>query len=130
MARTVKYRLWIPGVDDEPGEMIGGDSLAFEEYLPLTDLLSNDRVMQWTGLVDSTGTEIYEGDILKGHCRVRGRQYRLIGKVVYEAPAFEIHGVKQYDGWRQSLDSSYAVIGNVYENPELVRETARKGMMV
>ena len=130
MARTVKYRLWIPGVGDEPGEMIDGDSLAFEEYLPLTDLLSNDHVMQWTGLVDSTGTEIYEGDVLKGHCRVRGQQYRLIGKVVYEAPAFEIHGVKQYGGWRQSLNSSYVVIGNVFANPELAAETGQKGALV
>jgi uncharacterized phage protein (TIGR01671 family) len=60
--RTIRFRAW----DEENKTMISGDSLAFEEYAPVSHLLSNCKnINQFTGLVDKNGNEIYENDIVK-----------------------------------------------------------------
>lgn len=91
------------------------------------------RVMQYTGLKDSNGKEIYEGDILEITITSRSdgsqrKPYNLV--VVYKNGAF----VYQYiqGGWKESnlyshIDNfagnvTFEVIGNRYENPELLKE--------
>src|ERR1700749_3590621 len=57
MKREIKFRAFIDG------EMIDGDSLAFEEYAPISKLLTNcENIMQYTGLKDKNGVQIFEGD--------------------------------------------------------------------
>lgn len=60
----IKCRMW----DEENNLMIDGDSLAFEEYAPVANLLSSNKVMEFTGLLDINGIEVYEGDIIKIPC--------------------------------------------------------------
>lgn len=85
------------------------------------------RVMQYTGLHDKNGKEIYEGDIVictygKWHEEPKG--LTRIGKVVYDIKtcAFKI-AVKDsavlvsfYDTKTKDIE----VIGNIYENPNLL----------
>lgn len=68
------------------------------------DYLKNVPVMQYTGLLDKNGVEIYEGDIIDDHHGTiypMQWNYRLLATV---------------------LESSVEVIGNIYENPELIKE--------
>ena len=59
--REIKFRLF------KDGEMLGADVLAFEEYGLLQDQLAGEpSLMQYTGLKDKNGKEIYEGDIVTG----------------------------------------------------------------
>lgn len=132
--REIKFRAW----DFEYKEMIylensglqyydfeGSYSLGFtvdgydgfwahEQYPEATKKASKFPIMQFTGLKDSQGKEIYESDLIKDND----------GKI-WEVIWFQL-------GWTlQSLDDEddtlpmadfweYNLIGNIYENPELI----------
>lgn len=113
--REIKFRAWVPADDNEPGYMISGDDLAFEEYLPLKDLLSRDGIMQYTGLKDVKDLDIYEGDVVKGKYFANGGYRRIIGTVEYVGVGFRVEGTKKYQGWPCDLNGLFEVIGNVYE---------------
>lgn len=75
---------------------------------------------QYTGLTDKNGTKIFEGDILDFSDRSDGDGY---GAVQYDADETEF-GI-MYDSIYEGLGRHYyskdiEVIGNIYDNPELV----------
>ena len=79
-----------------------------------------DTICQCTGLKDTDGKLIWENDIVKGKYYDIGKSHRHIGKVKYVCEAYKVVGVKQYTGYHDHLDGSYEVIGNKFDNPELL----------
>jgi uncharacterized phage protein (TIGR01671 family) len=77
------------------------------------------ELMQYTELKDKNGKEIYDGDIV----RVGGK-WRLA--VVYTRAfcAFELQNTDREEcmDLRHEHMKRYEVIGNIYENPELLKE--------
>ena len=74
-----------------------------------------------TGLKDSEGTEIYKGDILISepyHHKFEDRCDILDVKWNSTNASFELSGDEPYD---MCEVAALRVIGNIYENPELVR---------
>ena len=135
MSREIKFRAWLRvenDFNDEGYKMI--DDLAFEEYLPVNDQLASVKhLMQYTGLKDNNGKEIYEGDIVKYNFWNKSG----IGYVTFENGAFginqyskdiEIYYHNPFSSWDEPEKDCLPfieVIGNIYQNPELL-ETVQK----
>lgn len=71
-------------------------------------------VGQYTGLHDKNGKEIYEGDILR-FTHEREDFINTDARIAVEIP-------KIYYMIDNSYNHSFEVIGNIYENPELLKE--------
>lgn len=87
--------------------MFGNDGLT--EYCDF-----NGMYQQITGLTDKNGKEIYEGDIVK---TVYGNE---IYKVEYHQSTFMYIGKERNQYPNHNLSSNSEVIGNIYENPDLL----------
>ena len=80
-------------------------------------------LMQYTGLKDKNGVECYEGDILLWTNKNLGEDLREAYEVFWESPRFMMKTVGR-DIRPEELDtdiSDLEVIGNIYENPELLK---------
>lgn len=86
----------------------------------------NIELMQYTGLHDKTGKEIYEGDIVKVSDIIK------LGKIIFESRSFGVRVIGgKHDNSFHSLmyvaSDWIEVIGNIYENPELLKGEASEG---
>lgn len=114
--RKIKFRAW----DKLNKEMINFESINFQERRVYKDTVSyrkfNDiELMQYTGLKDMKGKEFYEGDILFETFR---EEYF---KVVFENGSFRAE-VDEYSLDLEDYANICEVVGNIYENPELIEE--------
>jgi len=87
-------------------------------------------LMQYTGLKDKNGKEIYEGDIVKIDKDVAEMfQVNLKGVIKYIGGSFIVYDKSTYSllsTMYNLTDCNYClrgeVIGNIYDNPELLEE--------
>jgi uncharacterized phage protein (TIGR01671 family) len=124
--REIKFRMW----DKEANFMDyspEGWTYEINEALSGGDTDDPPHFMQYTGLKDKNGKEIYEGDII---VVLNWREMKPV------EVKFGIYAINSYDekdhGWHiqpknapypYSLSGfleKYEVIGNIYENPNLI----------
>ncbi|GIO02976.1 hypothetical protein J5TS2_36440 [Brevibacillus halotolerans] len=142
--REIKFRAW----DKEDKYMLDWEMIKLDVEYSLNQLLEMNRfdIMQFTGLHDKNGKEIYEGDIIKRNFEI-GRvvinpislgaeDYEIddsgyfIGVVSYRpSEGYVLNKCKKFndDDELQSKKSGVKiypnhaeVIGNIYENPDLL----------
>jgi len=101
-------------------------SPANEYYLTSKGIVSEPRyiVVQCTGLKDSKGTEIYEGDIIKSYNTDTntGEDISSIFEVYFDQSFCQFrlkHRINSYT--MSSIEIYCEVIGNIFENPELLK---------
>lgn len=126
--REIKFRAW----DNERKIMRSSVELArlhFDESLPYCFYTWDDRMilgknlvlMQYTGLKDKNGKEIYEGDIIKLFIpQIMSENNGVID--IERIFCVEYNLQKCGYGNILSKPEYIEVIGTIYENPELVEE--------
>lgn len=77
-------------------------------------------VEQYTGLKDRNGKEVYEGDIATNG--------PLTGVVEYKVDDFCAWTVRTTANGTVLLNGSWTVIGNIHENPELLKNIDRRSL--
>ena len=139
MSREIKFRAW----DKEAKAMESFDELV--ETIDFADVFkgyyTNLEVMQYTGLKDKNGTEVHEGDIDQAENGDKSVIVFLLKAGTYCVMPMDIYLNNDYQnesffpdfiyGFGYDLffdnctpDKYLNIIGNVYENPELLKEDA------
>lgn len=119
--KQVKYRLWCNNKKEwEKDEWhLTSDGIIIDTRRNIEMKKETHFLNQFTGLFDKQGVEIYEGDIVKD-LRSFFKDARSYSKVFYQ----EDRGRFVFGGWEipAGMSHTFEVIGNIYENQELIKE--------
>jgi uncharacterized phage protein (TIGR01671 family) len=113
--REIKFRAW----DNQNQKMIN-NAYYIRGFHILSHIEGDFILMQYTGLKDKNGKEIYEGDICKTYGHDDGF---LIDQVIFEDGSFLFTNPLKLSVELRGFKKDYIeVIGNIHENPELIKE--------
>ena len=118
--REIKFRAWGPNCEvmwvweevQQIANVLGWENFAEGERI----------LMQYTGLKDKNGVEIYEGDLLINNsgrvCEVIFNEYC----ATFDSMVRVSDGNDSGYGFKNSLWRSHVtIIGNIHRNPELIK---------
>lgn len=142
--REIKFRAWLlldrkmvsvaritleslrgPSIEHSFSSGVSDELMSTGNVYERTRRATNFVLMQYTGLHDKNGREIYEGDIVKiTHPKIRGmnQEEPEVGPIVFDEQfakfgfmsASIVYGLV-------TNDHANEVIGNIYENSELLK---------
>lgn len=136
MKREIKFRAWARDIMvdvvsiDFLNQYITWDGGQYDRCLPPNKCYDIDSfediiVMQFTGLVDKNGVEIYEGDIVKCHDHPTGLEDGIFEIYFFHGAFLCRNSTILLRDWGTAWTE---VIGNIYETPEiLTNEPTTKG---
>ena len=128
--REIKFRAW------DGDQMIESYEVGISKFFDMCDgeyedFGATENIMQYTGLKDKNGKEIYEGDIMSfieiDEDSALGREETFVGTIEYITESGGYRFVEK-GGRRRELYLildfppvyEVKIIGNIYENPELL----------
>lgn len=116
MSRPIKFRTWV------------GTEMYYSSQAGLEEFFSNGfgEIMQYTGLKDKNGKEIYEGDIIllpnSAYEPSEGKNPNLVETVMFAIGCFKAGELPLFEYESNEME----IIGNIYENGDLLNETKKK----
>ena len=119
--RPIKFRVWDKSLEEMRYSInIPSDYTERNGNLDLINMFQtlNQRYvfMQYTGLKDKNGKEIYEGDIVQNFREKFIVEY-WSGQILV---SWYLRSINSGDTSELDCFGEYEVIGNIYENPELL----------
>ena len=129
--REIKFRAWHKEKKKilSYGELFAIDcsgeypflALAAGHYEDCIDPLKVE-IMEFTGLQDCNGVDIYEGDIVNYQYIFEDKESTF--KIVWNVDRNGFYAEDDESMWclEKELKNNFEVIGNIYENPELLEE--------
>lgn len=125
--REIKFRAWDPYTKKMDYDC--RDALSFWNGITVPE---GDHIpLQFTGSNDKTGKEIYDGDVVSCGERVGiGRLLKRVKGQVHYVDSCACFCVQISDGdqgfvsWEFGHYADFKVIGNIYENPELLNPSS------
>lgn len=132
MNRELKFKLWLPNIQ----KMSYAHALDEWRNMQVEQDNSTFVWLQYTGLKDTNGVEVYEGDVIKiSYDTNFADKPFYIGSVRYGSeqgyPAFdldpwidcEMNALSWLNSESDESVKSYEVIGNIYQHPNLLEGT-------
>ena len=123
--REIKFRAW----DLKTKTMHTVENINFcgretvtVQYNPVKKIcLDSVILMQYTGAKDKNGVEIYEGDIIRHQSGKYGTDFEIKwSPILCGFTAMQIESGHPSPQLNQGTMSYFAVVGNIYENTELL----------
>lgn len=118
--REIEFRMW----DKETQSFLYIKQMNSNETVQAEHILHDGKLEQYTGLKDKHGKKIFEGDNLEFDDKQIGG-IKGIGKVIWcdkllyvNAPGYYL----EFKGRITSFPFNCKIIGNAFENPELVSD--------
>jgi hypothetical protein len=131
MKREIKFRMWssilkvmyYPNLDERNIWTIPSSENGVIQSQEISRIDPRNELMQCTGIIDSNGKEIYEGDIIK--CGANDN----IPTEIYWDKDLSSYAVSTYHSTLQLhnvRDKNVEIVGNIFENPELLERGQEK----
>ena len=117
----------------QKGEWVYGDFVTLidgkEKHLHIYGKgeVKAETIGQYTGLTDKNGKKIFEGDIVEGNCHSQWSHRLQRCVVVYDRDSFKSRhylifpNEKHYFEYKVLFSKDVVVIGNIHDNPELLK---------
>lgn len=129
--REIKFRAWhkdhkmmrmVVGLfwDAEQNERVELFDVHLSDENPMWCGLEDIEIMQYTGLKDKNGKEIYEGDIIEVQFSEYWGGDKIMSEIFYENGCFLFHRMPQHNDLLMGVRNTCLILGNIYENSELL----------
>ena len=124
MSRDIKFRAW--NLVAIPKRMMSHKDICFYKDLKMYELfcdMPDNRpwiIMQYTGLHDKNGVEMYKDDLVKD---TSGNIYRIVWRKKKARYAYKCieDGSKTNMNQKLDIEDGIEVIGNIHENADLLK---------
>ena len=126
MNRIIKVRFWEPSYERMRYDWVS-DNLKIDFNGVIISFGEEGNIpLQFIGISDKHGKEIFEGDIVKEVKQINGNWIDTlteIYEVIYKNTSFQFYPIKgrEYRQYTIAPHCDVEIIGNIYSNPELIQ---------
>ena len=121
MKREIKFRAWVYWKNlMKPVDKMRFNKYGCFGYIKRYGSVESEYLMQFTGLKDKNGKEIYEGDIVSIYDPYT--KIQLITSIIWDDPNCRFAMMYTFMDFDFLICDEIEVIGNIYKNPELLNQ--------